>query len=310
MTIKLITAILGLLFAAQNSLAKEWRGIVPLKSTRTDVERHFGKPDKWGNYQVGDERVSFEYSDGPCTDLYRTLGKDSCYCSLEVGTVLSISVETTGRRMISDLKLDMKRIKRTPINPFPHTFEYADRTEGVNYEVDESENRVRSIEYYGAAVDCENIIKNRAPAYRNTWRGLIPLHAKRSDVERLLGRPQRVWQTSATYDTYHEIVTVKYAKGRCNVTGSQWDVSEDTVLELVVGQRFPFLLGQLNLEENRWERQEIFPFPEIANPPKVWSYVNHVDGVIIRTQSKAGGEELVISITYQPASKDANLRCR
>ena len=76
MTIKLLIAIFMLLIAAQDSMAKDWRGIVRLKSTRADVERRFGKPDKWGDNQVDDERVSFRYSEGgPCTDLYRALGK-------------------------------------------------------------------------------------------------------------------------------------------------------------------------------------------------------------------------------------------
>jgi hypothetical protein len=309
MIIKIIPTILGLLIAAQNSMAKEWRGIVPLKSMRIDVERRFGKPDKWGNYQVGDERVGFDYSDGPCTDLYRALGKDNCYCLLKIGTVTSISVKPTAQRRVSDLKLDMEKFKRTPISPFPYTFEYSNRTEGITYEVDESDNTIRNIEYYAAAVDCENIIKSYASEYRNSWRGLIPLHANRRDVERLLGPPQRSWDSSATYSTDHELVTVKYAKGRCDVDKGEWDVADDTVLELVIGQRFPFLLDQLNLAPNRWEREEMVPFSEMANPPKIVNYVNHSDGVIIRAQAKAGGEEVVISILYEPAAKDHTLHC-
>lgn len=310
MIIKFITAILGVLLAAQISMAKEWRGVVPLKSTRADVERRFGKPDKWGHYAVGDERVSFEYSDGPCTDLYRTLGKDNCYCSLEAGTVTSIFVKSIVPRKISDLKLDMKKFKRTPISPFPDTFEYADRIEGITYEVDESENTIRNIEFYAAAADCENIIKSRTLQYRNTWRGLIPLQAKRRDVERVLGAPQRTWQTSAVYETDHEIVNVTYAKGNCGEPDVRWKVPADTVVEFAVGQRFGFPLSQLNLDPSRWERQEIFPFPEIANPPKVANYVNQVDGIIVRAQSKVGAEEVVVSIMYQPARRDESLRCK
>lgn len=83
-----------------------------------------------GHYEVGDERVSFEYSDGPCTDLYRALGKDNCYCWLKIGTVTSIFVKPTMQRRVSNLKLDMEKFKRTPITPFPYTFEYSNRTEG------------------------------------------------------------------------------------------------------------------------------------------------------------------------------------
>ncbi|MEK6281604.1 MAG: hypothetical protein AABN95_14715 [Acidobacteriota bacterium] len=312
MKIKLLFAIFGMLIGAQSSIAKEWRGIVPLKSTRTDVERRFGKPDKWGDYHVDQDRVSFRYSEGgPCTDLYRALGKDNCYCSLEDGTVISISVEPTVKRKFSDLKLDMTKFKKVPISPFPYNFAYYNPTEGIDYEVDESEDRIRSIEYDAAAVDCENIIKSRAPKYRNSWRGLIPLHVNRWDVERLLGTPQRTWESSAAYDTDHEIVSVKYAKGKCGEPNTEWNVPDDTVIELVVGQRLGFLLSQLNLDLSRYNRQEDFPYPEIENPPKVANYIDSLNGIIVRTQSSrgGGGEEVVVSITYRPANKDAKLRC-
>jgi hypothetical protein len=309
MTMKLLFAILALLSAAQNSTAKEWHGIVPLKSTRVEIERRFGKPDKWGEYQVNDERVSFEYSDGPCADLYRGLHEDNCHCLLEDGTVISISVEPTVERKVSALKLDMTQFKRTPINPFPNTFEYSNRTEGINYTVNEPEDKIITIGYYAAQVDCQNIIKMRSPAYRNSWRGLIPLHATRRQVERLLGAPQRTWETNAAYETDHETLMVKYAKGGCGVGNTEWNVPRDTVVEIEVGQRFSFLLSQLNLDSSRWERQEIFPFPETANPPKVVNYKNPSDGISIRAQSKSGGEEVVVSIAYKPASKDEQLRC-
>lgn len=166
--IKLLFAIsvLGVI-AAQNSMAKDWHGIVPLKSTRADVERRFGKPDKWGDYQIDDERVSFEYSDGPCTDLYRGLGKENCYCLLEGGTVLSITVEPTVKRKFSELRLDLTKFKKTAISPFPYNFEYSNPTEGITYEVDESDDSIRDINYEAALIDCQNIIMSRGPKYRN-----------------------------------------------------------------------------------------------------------------------------------------------
>jgi len=51
--------------------SKPWRGIVPLRSTRVDVERLLGAPSMdHGDtvvYETGDERVSIEYSKGGCT---------------------------------------------------------------------------------------------------------------------------------------------------------------------------------------------------------------------------------------------------
>ena len=61
--------------------AKSWRGIVPLKSTRADVERLLGKPGKYNRYQFENERVSFDYSNGRCE------GSDHCLCLVPADTV-------------------------------------------------------------------------------------------------------------------------------------------------------------------------------------------------------------------------------
>jgi hypothetical protein len=309
MKAKILIALALLTITFQQVRAKEWRGIVPLKSTRADVERRFGKPDKWGGYQVADETVSFDYSEGPCRDLYQTLEKDNCKCWLAPDTVVSIFVEPTVKRTFSILKLDVTKFTKTPINPFPSTFEYANRIEGVNYTIDESEDEIRHITYYHSASDCENLVKSHAPTYKNSWRGLIPLHANRSDVERLLGKATRTWETGAVYTTDHEILTIRFAKTKCGEPGANWNVSRETVEEFVVGQRFGFLLNRLSLDPQRWERVEILPNPEIAHASKRASYVDHISGIIIETESNQVGEEQVISITYKPGKVDEALRC-
>src|SRR5262245_38707185 len=106
MKLRIILSVPTLLLIWKSSVAKEWRGIVPLKSTRTDVEGQVGKPDKWGNYEFKVERVSFDYGNGPCKGLYLTLGEDNCKCLADDDAVMSIFVEPTVKRKISDLKLD------------------------------------------------------------------------------------------------------------------------------------------------------------------------------------------------------------
>ena len=311
MKLRIILSVPILLLIWQNSVAKEWRGIVPLKSTRTDVERKFGKPDKLGNYEFKNERVSFDYGNGPCKGLYLTLGKDNCKCLADEDAVMSIFVEPTIKRKISDLKLDMKRFRRTPINPFPHTFEYDNITEGITYTVDEQENEIMHVTYYPSPVDCQDIIRRRAPVYRNSWRALAPLRSDRKDVEALLGSPARDWGTSATYETDHEGIVAKYSDGSCDATSADWNVPRGTLIELIVNPNPSFLLQELHLDTRQYERRQIFPYPEIDNPPHVWNYIDDLHGITIRTQSSrgGGGEEMVVSITYAPEARDAKLRC-
>jgi hypothetical protein len=206
----------------------------------------------------------------------------------------------------------MKRFRRTPINRFPHTFEYDNLTEGITYTVDEQENEIMHVTYYPSPVDCQDIIGKRAPGYRNSWRGLLPLHSNRKDVEALAGSHQRDWGTSATYETDSESIVAKYSDGSCGASSPDWNVPKGTLIELAVNPNSSFLLQELHLGSHRYERHEIFPYPEIDNPPKVWNYIDDQNGITIRTQSSRGGgegEELVVSITYRPAKKDEKLLC-
>lgn len=59
---------------------------------------------------------------------------------------------------------------------------------------------------------------------------------------------------------------------------------------LTVNPSPTFLLEELHLDTHRYERYELAPYPEIDNPPKVWNYVDNLNGITIRTQSsRAGG---------------------
>src|SRR5687768_16252810 len=56
------------LLLVPSSFTKEWRGIIPLRSTRADVERLLGPPEPGsrGVYRTGSERITVSYAEGPC----------------------------------------------------------------------------------------------------------------------------------------------------------------------------------------------------------------------------------------------------
>jgi hypothetical protein len=62
--LKLISMVALCLYCAMLVQAKEWRGIVPLKSTRADVERLLGKPNGPGRYEFENERAYIDYAKG------------------------------------------------------------------------------------------------------------------------------------------------------------------------------------------------------------------------------------------------------
>lgn len=74
-------------------VAKEWRGIVPLKSTRNDVERLLGRPKRSAEgaafYQLSKELVVFHFQTETCDSR---LGKCSWVWNVPLGTVIGIGV--------------------------------------------------------------------------------------------------------------------------------------------------------------------------------------------------------------------------
>src|SRR6476659_7763140 len=90
---KILFAFFALAIFRLEVFAEEWRGIVPLRSTRADVVRLLGKPNELGRYEVNGERADIIYSDGPCKGWHYSLEKVNCKCLVPKDTVLSIYVE-------------------------------------------------------------------------------------------------------------------------------------------------------------------------------------------------------------------------
>lgn len=76
--------------SAHDVSAKQWRGVVPLQSTRADIVRLFKTCEKGGegcSLQVGNERVSIVFSGEAISRIH------DCAKTLPSETVLLIEVE-------------------------------------------------------------------------------------------------------------------------------------------------------------------------------------------------------------------------
>ena len=106
-----------------------WHGIVPLHSTRVDVEKILGppRPESKGldasTYKTGSDRVFVLYSTGPC-DVTPSNGWNA-----PRGTVIQVSVEPNLKPKLSDFKLDPSRFKK---NRDPEVLDYAYYTDDEN----------------------------------------------------------------------------------------------------------------------------------------------------------------------------------
>src|SRR5882757_1023018 len=95
-----------LVFGANPQKAKGWRGIIPLRSTRADVERLLGseanKPEcvqSLCSYYLDDVNVHFNYSSGGCNS-----GGGGWEVPLD--TVIWITVYPRPHPRLSDLNID------------------------------------------------------------------------------------------------------------------------------------------------------------------------------------------------------------
>ena len=136
------------------------------------------------------------------------------------------------------------------------------------------------------------------------WRGLIPLHSTRADVERSLGAPRESRGVASTYDTQNERVLVFYSAGGCKEGASNdWNVPRDTVVSMSVHPNAKLLVEDLKLDKMKYERVVDY------HVQRVVYYFSKEDGVRVSARVLEKQGEEVDSITYEPTSEDSYLRC-
>jgi uncharacterized metal-binding protein len=301
----IIKVVLGglvvLMFLASEISAKEWRGIIPLKSTRADVERLLGKPNQLGRHDIQNERASIWYSEGPCESNYG-LAKANCECLVAKDTVLRIGITLDSPVKVSKLGIDKKKYQRTSIHAYRRTATYSDFTEGIVYTIRESDNTVTNIDYLPSARDCEEVVRSRTTA-SNGWQRIVPLRSTRADVERLLGPPRSSIGDIYRYGTPENRVDISYSADPCKVGGANpLNTAADVVLKITVSPQKTLLVQSLGLDKNKYIRIQ-------DDHPENWvNYLNSVEGITIDAILDNGCEQ-VLSIIYQPTSRDRELRC-
>lgn len=157
---KMMVITFVIVFAAINSDAKDYSGIVPLKSTRADVERKFGLPENGkpyngrAIYRFEDKRITFRYLDSPCNT------RENCWCFVPVDTVIDISVVFEESKSFSELHIDTSKFKRktgTDSTTVPRST-YYNEEEGIIYYVDDSDDEILEINYIPSKKDCDEVL--------------------------------------------------------------------------------------------------------------------------------------------------------
>jgi hypothetical protein len=134
-----------LLFSVGAVSAKPWRGIVPLRSTRAEVQKLLGSEvDEGLGYDFEDEHVAITYASKKCeADLPGGW-------SVQPNTVVEIQVLSTKGRVMADLPVRWQELEPT-YSVQSTQITYLDAREGVRYATDNG--LVSAITYIGSEED-------------------------------------------------------------------------------------------------------------------------------------------------------------
>ena len=121
--------LLGIVFLFEAVQEKGWKDIVPLHSTRKDVERLLGSPQTSkgvaATFQLKDGRLRVFYSDGFCK---RPNTND---WNVPPDTVVTLTFEPSGEVNIAELKLDMTKYERDIDPHLERAVHYYNREAGI-----------------------------------------------------------------------------------------------------------------------------------------------------------------------------------
>jgi len=152
--------VLPLVLFAVTVNAEPWRGIVPLKSTRSDVEQLLGKPlpgnlTLYVTYKLEAEEVRVQYADRQlCTKT------DQCDCRVPDDTVLHIVVRPRATIRFSSLALDKSKFDPIVSAENTNNVAYSNFDAGLMYVISKRDDLVLYVQYSPTAKDCEEALKS------------------------------------------------------------------------------------------------------------------------------------------------------
>ena len=128
------------------------------------------------------------------------------------------------------------------------------------------------------------------------WRGILPLHSTRADVERLLGPSTS--PSGRVYKTENEVVFIEYAEAPCKGFLSGWNVPADTVLMITVRSEKEQRFSDLRNIGAGYVKTRAPDTPDV--------YYTDKDQGVRYEVSEMG---IVRSVSYIPSIEDHKLRC-
>lgn len=132
------------------------------------------------------------------------------------------------------------------------------------------------------------------------WRGILPLHSTRADVERLLGPPAELSnEYTSVYHLENEVVMFNYEGDRSCKSPGGWQVPRGTVVSIIVTPKTKLRFSDLQVDESRYKKTS----------------GGHRSEDIIYTDNERGENITVYqgdvtNISYSPTVGDSHLHCQ
>ena len=149
---------------------------------------------------------------------------------------------------------------------------------------------------------CSVVLATTAVIRAKPWRGIIPLHSKRADVRRLLGKPLFETRINDTYETPNGRVTIMYARHACEeglpADWGNWNVPAETVvnIQIALEKAIPLRVLKLkNLQRHKW----------YTDGSGATYYRLRNSGLEYQVQARH-----ITGVTFGPAARDRPLLCK
>lgn len=136
---------------------------------------------------------------------------------------------------------------------------------------------------------------------KEAWRRIVPLVTNAVQVEKILGPPMSRNGKVSIYDTREARITVWYGGGKSAGEECVWDVSDDTVVSVVVSPKIQTELARIGFDLTLFTKKG-------TNDSDVWNYVSEELGIGIETYDSGEGE-IVLFLHLSPTATDRKRRC-